>query len=248
MSGLRPTSDVFIYQGNRYISVRRASMLTGYARDYIGQLCRSKKVNARLIGRNWYLLEEGLLDHKNFTRRKRFKPEAFAHHEKKHVFISENRLNIQRKLADSIRIREDSFSSEVEAYEGPLIPQIKARRDDFGFEINKDLAESVSRKTTNNPIAEILEKEREERFPKVLDLRNDAILRRYNRISDPNISKNPNDFSKKTVNERKINFFEKKYRAVKFLELFALVTILFLLGTTVLFFTVLLFGIEFFGV
>src|SRR3989344_4573536 len=47
-----------------YISSKRAAEITGYAKDYIGQLCREGRVNARLVGRNWYVLEESLRSHR----------------------------------------------------------------------------------------------------------------------------------------------------------------------------------------
>ena len=47
-----------------YISSKRAAEITGYAKDYIGQLCREGRVNARLVGRNWYVLEESLRNHR----------------------------------------------------------------------------------------------------------------------------------------------------------------------------------------
>lgn len=48
----------------RYISSKRAAKETGYAKDYIGQLCREGKVPAQLVGRSWYVLETAIKDHK----------------------------------------------------------------------------------------------------------------------------------------------------------------------------------------
>ncbi len=47
-----------------YISSKRAAKLTGYAKDYIGQLCREGRVPARLVGRGWYVLESAIQDHR----------------------------------------------------------------------------------------------------------------------------------------------------------------------------------------
>lgn len=38
--------------------------MTGYAKDYVGQLCREGRVPARLVGRSWYVLESALHDHR----------------------------------------------------------------------------------------------------------------------------------------------------------------------------------------
>lgn len=50
--------DELQLSGKKYISARRAAELTGYAKDYIGQLARGGKVAATKIGRAWYV-EEG---------------------------------------------------------------------------------------------------------------------------------------------------------------------------------------------
>src|SRR3989338_8023675 len=47
-----------------YISAIRAAEKIGYASDYIGQLCRAKKISGRLIGKTWYVDFASLLDYK----------------------------------------------------------------------------------------------------------------------------------------------------------------------------------------
>lgn len=42
------------------ISLARASQLTGYHQDYLGQLCRSGKLQAEKIGRNWFTNPQAL--------------------------------------------------------------------------------------------------------------------------------------------------------------------------------------------
>src|SRR3989338_6312597 len=46
--------DIFS-SGKEYISASRAAQKSGYASDYIGQLCRSGKIAGKLIGRTWYI-------------------------------------------------------------------------------------------------------------------------------------------------------------------------------------------------
>ncbi|HRH26991.1 MAG TPA: hypothetical protein PLZ99_02410, partial [Parcubacteria group bacterium] len=57
-------SDIF-FENKKYISVKDASALTGYSKDYIGQLCRSNKIISRRFGRIWYVEEESLFNYKN---------------------------------------------------------------------------------------------------------------------------------------------------------------------------------------
>ena len=56
--------DELLIEEKRYVSSKRAAKVTGYAKDYIGQLCREGRVPARLVGRNWYVLESAIHDHR----------------------------------------------------------------------------------------------------------------------------------------------------------------------------------------
>ena len=56
--------ESLIHNGKKFISSRQAASRTGYATDYIGQLCRAKKVESVLIGRTWYVDENSILKHK----------------------------------------------------------------------------------------------------------------------------------------------------------------------------------------
>ena len=56
--------DEILIEDKKYISSKRAAKVTGYAKDYIGQLCREGRVPARLVGRSWYVLETALQDHR----------------------------------------------------------------------------------------------------------------------------------------------------------------------------------------
>ena len=52
-------------EGEVYTKVSILADKFGYTGDYIGQLCRSNKVEARLIGRAWYVNEYSLNKHKD---------------------------------------------------------------------------------------------------------------------------------------------------------------------------------------
>ena len=51
------------FEGKKYISARRASEITGYNSDYIGQLCRKGSLECRLVGRSWFVGEISLSEH-----------------------------------------------------------------------------------------------------------------------------------------------------------------------------------------
>lgn len=56
--------DELLIDEKKYVSSKRAAKITGYAKDYIGQLCREGRVPARLVGRSWYVLESAIQDHR----------------------------------------------------------------------------------------------------------------------------------------------------------------------------------------
>jgi hypothetical protein len=56
--------DEILINDKKYISSKQAAKMTGYAKDYIGQLCREGRVPARLVGRSWYVLESAIQDHR----------------------------------------------------------------------------------------------------------------------------------------------------------------------------------------
>ena len=58
-----PDTLVF-FDGKEFISASRASKLSGYAQDYVGQLARSGKVLSRQVGTRWYVDRQALLEHK----------------------------------------------------------------------------------------------------------------------------------------------------------------------------------------
>ena len=55
--------DELIVNQTKYISSKRAAALTGYARDYIGQLIRQGKLDAQRVGRAWYVSEVSIKTH-----------------------------------------------------------------------------------------------------------------------------------------------------------------------------------------
>lgn len=56
--------DSFILEGKKYISSKRASEISDYTSDYIGQLCRGGKLECKMVGRTWFVTEESLHLHK----------------------------------------------------------------------------------------------------------------------------------------------------------------------------------------
>lgn len=53
--------DDVLVKGIKYISSKQAAHLTGYAKDYIGQLVRMNKLKAVKVGRAWFVDEKEVL-------------------------------------------------------------------------------------------------------------------------------------------------------------------------------------------
>ncbi len=47
-----------------FVKANKIARDLGYTSDYIGQLCRGGKVNAKLVGRTWYVEESSIKEHK----------------------------------------------------------------------------------------------------------------------------------------------------------------------------------------
>lgn len=65
-SPLFPDAEAFVHlDGREYISASRASKITGYNQDYIGQLARAGKIMSRQVGNRWYVDRDALLAHQD---------------------------------------------------------------------------------------------------------------------------------------------------------------------------------------
>lgn len=62
--------EVITFDGKEYVKASVLAARFRYTADYLGQLCRGKKVDARLVGRAWYINVDSLNTHKDT----RYKP------------------------------------------------------------------------------------------------------------------------------------------------------------------------------
>ena len=56
--------DIVVLDGVKYVKASVAAKRFKYTSDYVGQLCRGKKVDARLVGRTWFVNPDSLEEHK----------------------------------------------------------------------------------------------------------------------------------------------------------------------------------------
>ncbi|MDP2676715.1 MAG: hypothetical protein Q8O83_03465, partial [bacterium] len=59
--------EFVIIENKKYIPLRAAAKLTGYAKDYLGQLSRGGHIEARRLGRAWFVSEESVLAYKSIS-------------------------------------------------------------------------------------------------------------------------------------------------------------------------------------
>ncbi len=64
ISAAKEAESSLSFEGKEYISASRASKMTGYNQDYVGQLARAGKIPSRQIGNRWYVDREALIAHK----------------------------------------------------------------------------------------------------------------------------------------------------------------------------------------
>ena len=66
-------SDQITVEGKDYISSKRASEISGYSQDYIGQLARKQLIDAKRIGGLWYVMIDSLTSHQK--KAEEYKPQ-----------------------------------------------------------------------------------------------------------------------------------------------------------------------------
>ncbi|MEK7604893.1 MAG: helix-turn-helix domain-containing protein [Patescibacteria group bacterium] len=100
--------DEILIDERKYVSSKRAAKITGYAKDYIGQLCREGRVPARLVGRSWYVLESAIEDHR------------FGEKVEREPQIKE----MKEKSDESLTLRSTWESPHYEATQTEVLPSI----------------------------------------------------------------------------------------------------------------------------
>ncbi len=61
---LKVVMEEISFKGEKYVKASIIAEKLGYTADYVGQLCRSKQVDATLVGRSWYVSERSISEHK----------------------------------------------------------------------------------------------------------------------------------------------------------------------------------------
>jgi hypothetical protein len=145
--------------GKTYVSSKRAAEMTGYAKDYIGQMCREGRVEARLVGRNWYILKSGLEKHRFGSDQAAPEPEKAIHGSSRDTEWQSPRYEIESGSDFPLINRLQSPPEEpVAATEEPVISTLEAMQAAWRGWFNAEGIESAPEpleepESTDTPIS-----------------------------------------------------------------------------------------------
>ena len=76
------TGQAKLGQDEHQISLKQASMLSGYATDYLGWLIRQNKLNGQKIGRDWFTTNKALESYLKQGKAKAGAPNSLKQHKR----------------------------------------------------------------------------------------------------------------------------------------------------------------------
>jgi len=103
--------------GVRYVSSRLASDISGYAQDYIGQLCRDGKLDSRRVGRSWYIRKGSLLSYIGDSMEAAFVAQDVRDTQAKSIDLSTNPMNAEEKEPEIVDVSVDESPDATYAEE-----------------------------------------------------------------------------------------------------------------------------------
>ncbi|MEX2341191.1 MAG: hypothetical protein WD605_02620 [Candidatus Paceibacterota bacterium] len=127
-------------KGEKYLKASVIAEKLGYTADYVGQLCRSKQVDATLVGRSWYVSEKSISEHK----KSRYRSTSTKSKESIRK-IAEERINLERSGYFSKKTNYGQDDSD-------LIPIIVKERSSKDSDPEIVIRDVVSRKVENKPL------------------------------------------------------------------------------------------------
>jgi hypothetical protein len=118
-----------VFDGKEFIKASVLAEKFRYTQDYLGQLCRGKKVDARLVGRAWYINLDSLNSHRTARYKAVGKSEAVVIKKPSNHYLS--RIDVEpvlkQKTVKIMRGESGKFIELPMKYEGDdysLIPRV----------------------------------------------------------------------------------------------------------------------------
>lgn len=121
--------EAVIFDGKEYIKASVLAEKFRYTQDYLGQLCRGKKVDARLVGRAWYINLDSLEEHRTGRYKAPTKPAEISPKKTNSNYLS--RIDVEPVLKNkTVKIFKEKngtlteFPVRYERDEYSLIPRV----------------------------------------------------------------------------------------------------------------------------
>lgn len=115
--------NVLTVGGKSYVKASVIARDLGYTADYVGQLCRGGKVNAKLVGRSWYVDKDSIESHKTSRYRSTQAKTKASLQEEVHVRVAD--LNSKTPATSNFYTRASALKPvSYDVDEAPLIPAV----------------------------------------------------------------------------------------------------------------------------
>ena len=125
-----------LIEGKEYVSSDRAAKLVGYTKDYVGQLARAGKIEAKRIGRSWYIAQDSINKHKLSVHYILTKPKKSGRRENESDEISniliENSSEANEKHDHVLKADNSANGNAIhnDIDEFDLLPRLKEKKRD----------------------------------------------------------------------------------------------------------------------
>ena len=140
--------DTVVFDGNEYTKASVLAEKFRYTQDYLGQLCRAKKVDARLVGRAWYVNLDSLMTHRDSRYKAPLKPAEITPKKAINNYLS--RIDVEPILKNkTVKVfkNERGVLSELamkyEVDDHALIPRVHKQAVSVNLQINQADAEML---------------------------------------------------------------------------------------------------------
>ena len=118
-----------VFDGKEFVKASVLAEKFRYTQDYLGQLCRGKKVDARLVGRAWYINLDSLNSHRTARYKAVSKPDEIIVKKPSNNYLS--RIDVEPVLKQkTVKIMKGEsgklteFSMKYEGDDYSLIPRV----------------------------------------------------------------------------------------------------------------------------
>ncbi|MCB9816274.1 hypothetical protein H6786_02650 [Candidatus Nomurabacteria bacterium] len=127
--------ETVVFDGVAYIKASHAAKEFKYTSDYIGQLCRAKKIDARLVGRTWFVNPESLVEHKRNRHSQLVKKDreeqkqdiaskTKIHRKSVPAVLTPKTVKVSKTTVNKMGQRERSLAVAYEPDEEALLPSL----------------------------------------------------------------------------------------------------------------------------